>query len=844
MSFDWQTEEELNWEEEVITPEPNTLERRRWLWAVLIGVLLVSTAVFILIRQLNQSVETATDGVEANLIASYAVLQQAAQTKDENLFSSLLSGREPDWSLSQQTNLRSGLLFDRPGFDLEWQPGLAETAVFSQTLSPDLTAAELTTLQSYRLDIGQGLSQTVQLERVDVYRLGEDRWLLAPPEADFWGIRRRLAGQLLSVRYPARDEAIVQRLAADLEAKLVQLCNLPGIECPSDIHVRLEFSPDPEALIHTTFIHSLTHYRDAPRGAILGGEQRVSLPTPSLVGVPQDELGYQILLRGYASQFLLPIMNDVVGWECCRNVPYYRAVVTYQLYEMGVGSWPLAMESLPNDFTLGNGALYWNAPFPEISTDFAETPAPYAVIGFLINERHLTAAEITTSVLASEGTLFGQWLTELTGPPWTEATLNHAFQEYIAGWQAEPGELAQPNSDLVLLCQDTVRQELGLYQYDFSQEMPQLLENLLSNNIFFTALPDGSGLAVSGLTSDREPETYLLRNGETRIEVNWNNVEGLLSSPPLAIPTTTDPNGRYLLWTITQGYSTGNFYALTDLTTCHEGDSCEAISIGGYPIWSPTSEQLITLTVTNPWWSEGLSNGLMLLRDAPTAEAINSPGFGFSVAWRNAEQFGYLNQLQNGRQQLVLADGSLDRPEVVMDNATLLSLFKRMSAPGSPSSLRIQFAQPLPTDPNVYAILADDWLSGDTTDYLLLYNYADENISLVIPLPPVDFTEAGGVRWSPDGRTLLISLTDAEDMSTLLAMLELDAITPQLAIRRLEGETIYPRHFYASWSPDREWLAMPELGYIRLWRNGSDERLLNFDDLDCTNAAWVARMER
>ena len=57
------------------------------------------------------------------------------------------------------------------------------------------------------------------------------------------------------------------------------------------------------------------------------------------------------------------------------------------------------------------------------------------------------------------------------------------------------------------------------------------------------------------------------------------------------------------------------------------------------------------------------------------------------------------------------------------------------------------------------------------------------------------------------------------------------------------GTTPYPRNLYVSWTPDGQWLAMPELGTIRLWHNGRDEQILNFDGLNCTNAAWVDRLE-
>jgi len=70
-----------------------------------------------------------------------------------------------------------------------------------------------------------------------------------------------------------------------------------------------------------------------------------------------------------------------------------------------------------------------------------------------------------------------------------------------------------------------------------------------------------------------------------------------------------------------------------------------------------------------------------------------------------------------------------------------------------------------------------------------------------------------------------------------------DTGSAQILANQLLGETPYPRHFYASWSPDGQWLAMPELGYVRLWHNGQDEQLLTFDNLSCTNVAWVNKIE-
>lgn len=853
MSFEWQTEEDYSWDEEPAVPGPSPPKRRRWPWVLLLVVLLVGTAVFLIVRQLNQRIEVATGDVEADLIASYAVLQQAAEDNDQNLFNSLLSGRDRDWSLAQQANLATGLLFDRPGFNLAWQPGLVETAVLTHTLSPDLTAAELTTVQNYKLPIGNGLSQTVQLERVDVYRLGEDRWLFAPPERDFWGVRRRLEGQLLSVRFPARDEVIVHRLAADLEAKLVQLCTTPGYNCPDEARVRLIFATEPEVLNQATFINALTTGRDAPPGAIFVGEESVRLPTPSLVGLPQDEIGYQALYRGYASLMLARAINDLTGWVCCNNVPFYRAAVTRQLYELGVAEWPLVHSkeafSLPNNFNLGDAALHWHAPFPELSTEFAQTPAPYVVIDFLTNELKFSAPAIIEDLVRRKSFVFSEWIVGFVGAPWTEATLNNDFRNYVTQWQVEPAELAQPVADLLMLCHSTSQASLGLYHYDFSQDAPLLLEDYSYSQYSLTALPDFSGVAIAGQMpgqpDDGRVETYLWREGE-KIEVEWNNVAGVTVRPPLAIPATLDTNGRYLLWMIAPAVSTGTYYGLTDLETCNSRGSCEVIPLGGYPIWSPGGERLLTNTVSNPWLNEGMSNGLLLLRDDLANEAINSPGFGSSPFWLDEEQFGYLTAYQNGAQQLLLSDIESGDPHTVLDNEMLNEL---LSEEFGSTRFSLLFARPLPTNPRIFVLLVVDLQSDGFGGQLLWYDQVLAQIvfleaipaGALLPTPPGIEFSGRGIRFSPNGRFLLITLPESEETGTQLILQ--DTISSKVFRHRLLGETALPRHFYASWSPDGEWLAMPELGYIRLWHNGRDEQLLTFDDLSCTNAVWVDKME-
>ncbi|MEZ4590255.1 MAG: hypothetical protein R3D55_03830 [Chloroflexota bacterium] len=842
MTFEWQTDEEYEWEQTSPEPEPPR-RRRRWPWLLLVAVVVAGTAVFLIYRQLNQRVDAATEETEAELLASYAVWQRAVQNQDENLFGSLLSGRDAEWVAAQRALLQSGMVFDRSGFGLAWEPGVGETAVLSQNFSPDLTAVELTTLQNYTWNVDNGLTQTVQLARTDVYRLGADRWLYAPPEPEFWGETQELNGQLLTATYPARDEEIVQRLAADLEAKLVYLCNTTGYDCPADAQVRLAFSTEPDSLLEATFLAAFT--RDQGEiGAVWTGDEAIVLPTPTLVGLPQDASGYIAYFRGYAAQMLAVAVTDLVGWDCCENVPFYQAALTAQLADLGVLGWPLADSavSLPNDFSLPTAAQSWQAPFPETPTDFAQRPGPYVVVHWLRQTVGLSPSEMMRSVTAVPPHTLADWLTDQLGPPWTEALLNDAFRQYVARWQPDPATTLALADGLLLACatRNPLRIEQGLYYFDDTLAEPVLLEEIpAGTNYFFTGLPDGSGVAVSTQDAALQPETYFLFDGSERVDVEWSAVEGVTSRPPQAVPTVMVGNGRFLLWTVSRDYANGNFFAFTDVAACQSGQGCAAQPVGGYPTWSPTGEQLISLSVIRPWWTEGLENGMMLLREEPTSPAIHSPGFGASVFWLDETEFGYLTQFQNGVQQLMLANVDLSSPRVLLTNQSLVEQVPPLG--GVPDDVALLLAQPLPRNPQVLAILATGRVDGTTLGHLYFYDYVAETMVQYVPLPDWQNATLGGYRFSPDGRFLLITYANPDE--TVTNMLIYDADGPAFFLVRLDGSTSLPRHFYASWSPNGDWLVLPENGYLRLWQRGSNERLLNFEGLGCVNAAWVDRIE-
>jgi hypothetical protein len=206
-----------------------------------------------------------------------------------------------------------------------------ESQFVSLDFSPDLLSAELVTSQAYTFTLPNGTLQSTTLQQMAVYRRGSQRWLYAPPESDFWGITADYERDAVTAVYPLRDETLVQRLAIDLEQILGQLCRtLDGIDCPADLSVRLNFSPDADALLELA----------DPRSLWRGGSN-VTLPTPTLVGLPVDEAGYQALLRGYARQMVTAVVTELVDWQCCQGAPFHQALLDYELAQLGLATWPV-----------------------------------------------------------------------------------------------------------------------------------------------------------------------------------------------------------------------------------------------------------------------------------------------------------------------------------------------------------------------------------------------------------------------------------------------------------------------------------------------------------------------
>jgi hypothetical protein len=286
MSFDWQTEETTPWDEPpVAVPERGQRPLRRWLFlaAGLLGLLLLGTVAW----AWQQRVVTVTAQVDSDVLASHALVREAASQQDGELLISVLSGRDERWASDVAQSAAEGYLLQRPALGLTWHFSVTAPATPTITTAPDFRAAEVMWGENYVIDVGNGLTETVTLNHTAVYRLGGNRWLLTPPDAAFWGEEGVVSGQYLALAYPARDAALVERLLLDLDATLARMCSgqLAGFTCPDGWQIQARLVPSPAAL--------------AGNGRAADGALR--LPTPTLVGLPDSEAAYQALLRGYAA---------------------------------------------------------------------------------------------------------------------------------------------------------------------------------------------------------------------------------------------------------------------------------------------------------------------------------------------------------------------------------------------------------------------------------------------------------------------------------------------------------------------------------------------------------------
>ena len=337
-NFEWEAEDGTTFDEEDLQQGYHAESRPRFRRPILI---LIALALLVLsgllaFRQLGQRVTDTTGTVEEAVNSSHTLILSAARSGDVELLANVLSGRQIEWTDAQLDLLREDLFYDRRPLGLEWQ-SMESFEPIEISISPDLQEAEVVSLQSYLV---QGdPSERVSLEQTSLYRRSGDRWLLTPPTFDFWGEKVSTRGRFLVLSVLEKDESLGLRIAADLEATIGAACSsLRDLECQPDTRLEVNLLADPTLLTEME-----------PPESRLRGSQYLNLPTPTLVGLPVDELGFRALYRGYAERVVSALIGDLVDWSCCRQAHFYGALLDVQLFQLGLKRWPVSEGGLSSD---------------------------------------------------------------------------------------------------------------------------------------------------------------------------------------------------------------------------------------------------------------------------------------------------------------------------------------------------------------------------------------------------------------------------------------------------------------------------------------------------------------
>ncbi|MCI0727055.1 MAG: hypothetical protein L0332_10090 [Chloroflexi bacterium] len=803
--FQWQTDEEKRLETPAV--EAALPGRRRWR---VVGLLLATIGIVALVayQLARRQVAAATMAIEADVLSSHELVMQAARRDDAGLLTALLSGRDPKWTATQRELAEQGLLLNYPALGLQAQGQAGRVAGIS--LSPDLLQAEVRLVRPYVITESSGLTETVWLSQTAVYRQGADRWLYAPPDEASWGDPVTNRGERLTLIYPERDAAVAERLAADLERQLAELC-LAVVACPEEFHLTVRLETDPAVLLEL-----------ADPMTVLANGQELRLPAPSLVGRPVDEAGYQALRRGYAAQVVSAAITGLVGYRCCEQFLFYQALLANQLRLLELRPWPLTPAdyeyllnySFPFNLSLLGDA--WRISDPEeVGSEMWRLA--HAVVEFTVGED----AELSAIALQRDQMDNGIRLSTLVANTFNsrwKLWRRFIYQRSLSGHLAAPPPL--PEQDIQVVC--TPFDGPGSQLYRLS---PQTEEWTLERDseFFFmmTPLPGGGGVVLQELGLSNQ--LFLWQEGQEELLYTFYDSASQFFSQP-------DPTGRRLVLNVTVGQN--GLTHLLDLAQCRSGE-CELQPLPAWPIWSPDGSYTLLHALGNFDLTEP---GRLSRGDSQGNNRVDL-GTGSHPTWLDNETYGYIRR--SPAQAFVTATVADDQTELLFTAVDLLNSFSdgdRLAA------LTIEGITASPADPNLLAALVFNPQLGQESYQVLFFDRQTRQAALQFRLDSV-FAALEG--FSPDGRWLLIRsfnpLGRTGSQAWALYIVDATGREPVMTL-----PTPREHFFNLDWSADGRWLLLNFDGFFDLVVLDHPvgpglpyHRLIFHDRPGCSNAGWI-----
>ena len=819
MSFHWQTDDKADWEKPA--PPPSSPPKWRFGPLSLLIVGLVALAAVTIRQQVNNHIEAVSETLRAEVTAAFWLSRGAAARQDEELYLTLLSGRDQAWIESQMTLLAANQIGGRA----MWQmPAADDPEIMGIALSPDLNTATITVRQPLLTILPDGRSRTIQVYQIDIFRRGQDHWLLSPPDTAFWELTERSRGRYLTLSYPQRDRATAERLASDLESDIALLCAEMAV-C-HNLHLDVTLSPD---------LHSLSNQVDFASRLQTGPQ--LLLPSPTLVGVPIDEGGYQALRRAYASRVVGTAINHLVAYTCCAYPSLYLALLDMPLHALGLRPGGLTADDyaqmLEADLNLsqllGNLRAAWLlSPDDEANADFSPAYMQAFVTFLLMSQENSSYLEQLQRLAHTDS--FPAWAAYNSENNLDRFIISQggAWFRFLSG-QAQLVQPAPPiplpGNSVALMCAG-LRGQIA-YEYNLAQnEIIQTQEmRAFGGYQILATMPDGQGVIIPGLSgynADGFPliEVASWRGGQSqRLYLNHDASFYALAQ--------YDPTGQYLaLLFITREPNAFPVAVLLNLAEC-QVDGCAAVELAGWPIWSPDGQRtlLFDLRGQKTWLGDALGQNARL-----TPPEENS-GFFLSTAWLDDNSYAYA--LSNAGNSSTIYSYSLvtGETELLAQAADYIKLLPASTAPAASvpanndiiymvtvpqQSPRLVFAANVGTMFNSSQPTAVFSFDLNTRALKLLYY---ENITST-PYPPFQI--------SSDGRWLtILTYQRLDDPISQLLLYDLTDVT--------KGSRVIARGDYVAydWSADGQWLAVyndrrlyalaPGYGYERLYTPGQGE---------------------
>ncbi|MCP4418501.1 MAG: hypothetical protein GY805_17930 [Chloroflexi bacterium] len=872
MSFDWQTDEDNNWNDREWRGKPETAVSSPPPWRnILLIVILLAISSTLIYQQVNKRLVAATTAVESDIFATHNLISKAAANNDAVLGKAVLSGRDFGWSRVQADLLSQGLFYEHAGLNLMLPEETAAFAPLSRederfielALDPDLRGAELTYARDFVALTDDGI-ETVTLQQTAVYRQGESRWLLAPPLEQFWGEWQTLELDNLTTIYPMRDEELLFQLSNDLQTLLAETCDaLPNLDCAPDPPIQIRFDINPESLLETADLANL-----------YDGNLRLNLPTPSLVGLPIDNDGYEALRQAYAVTLISALIGQSVGYDCCHHAPMFQAILTYQLSELGLAIWPVNAET---QAALANSGVhtemlypYWNSDDFSLIYD-EESQRLFGFVDFLLKEyaSHETSLAILEQV--NDVQEYQSWLRRMSGedinvPFGLNDTISRNWWFYAMTQTEETTvsnqSISLPAQDLQISCIgngftsfDSDSPETELHRYQFANDSWSE-EFFYSGLAFFNSLPqdDGIILQLVEVSETQQWQTLLWRNG-TGVEMS--DEENALSISLGQV----DPNGRYLLYytgrtTNISGGEALPISRLVDIDSCLDG-SCSSIEIKTTPYWSPNGQQTLLsnlhlfssahyvvdgrIVMLNPENTDDATQ-LLLSDTLGNLDESVEVGEGLAPFWITNDLFGFIQPDpipgEPAAQKLIVMSATDYEEEVIVETSVL---FNQLPEDKRNSALFMRYAIAHPTNADLLIVMAS---ANIYNSFIFQVNRQTKAVDLLFELDLSSREHSLG--FSPNGRYLVATGSWQQESEfrgpdpSFGALHLHDLETGNHQIILTNNDTFFPALTF-DWSLDGNWLAFTRdrnaIGLIAP-AHGYQKSIIHQIG-DCASLAWI-----